>query len=65
MNTTIELLIMSLISQAEEEYQKIKEDAIKGIVKKTLNQLQDNEKISSTEYKEALDILERYRLSNS
>lgn len=65
MKATIELLVMQLRSKAEEMYlsKECRETAIQGAVKATLMQNLEENKISSTEYQEALDILKRYELN--
>lgn len=61
----MELLIMTLVSEAEELYlsKECKEEVIKASVKKTLLEGLKQQKISNTEYENALDILEKYKLS--
>lgn len=64
MDVTMELLIMKLRSEAEEIYlsKECKEKVIQESVIEALKQNLNNKKISSTEYKEALDILQRNKL---
>ena len=65
MKATSELLVMKLRSEAEEMYlsKECREPAIQGAVKAILMQSLEENKISSTEYQEALDILKRYELN--
>lgn len=61
----MELLVMLLRSQAEELYtsKKCKEEVIQNSVKSVLEENLKENKISSTEYQKALDILKRYELT--
>ena len=61
MNPMMELLIMKLRSEAEEQYnsEEIKSKILKQIIEVQLKQYKENKKISSTDYQEALDILNR------
>lgn len=65
MNQKIELLVMQLKSEAEEIYlsRECKENVIRETVKYALIQNLKENKISSTEYQEALDILKRYEIN--
>ncbi|MGN1297707.1 MAG: hypothetical protein ACI4VH_04705 [Clostridia bacterium] len=65
MNPKIELLVMQLKSEAEEIYlsRECKENVIRETVKSALIQNLKEDKISSTEYQEALDILKRYEIN--
>lgn len=65
MEATIELLIMKLRSEAEEMYlsKECREHVIQEAVKSALVQNLEENKISSTEYQKALDILKRYKVS--
>lgn len=60
----MELLVMLLRSQAEELYlsQECKEDVIQNSVKSVLEENLKENKISSTEYQKALDILKKYKI---
>lgn len=58
----MELLVMLLRSQAEELYlsEECKEDVIQKSVKSVLEENLKKNKISSTEYQKAMDILKKY-----
>ena len=60
----MELLIILLRNEAEEMYssKECKEKVIQESVKAVLKQHFEENKISSTEYQSALDILKRYEL---
>jgi hypothetical protein len=60
----MELVVMQLRSEAEEFYlsKECKEPVIQLAVKDALKRSLEENKISSTDYQEALDILKRYEL---
>ena len=62
----MELLVILLRSQAEELYlsKECKEDVIQKSVKSVLEENLKKNKISSTEYQKALDILKTYKEEN-
>ena len=64
MNTNMELTVMQLRSEAEEMYlsKECREKIIQDVVKATLEKSLKENKISSTDYREALDILKRYAI---
>ena len=65
MLTPIALSRSAIFREAEEMYlsKECREPAIQGAVKAILMQSLEENKISSTEYQEALDILKRYELN--
>ena len=64
MNSTIELIVMQLRSEAEEMYssKEVKEKIIQESVKASLQKNLKENKISRTDYQSALDILKRYEI---
>ena len=60
----MELLVLILRNEAEEIYnsKECKEKVIQESVKAALKQNLEENKISSTEYQSALDILKRYEI---
>ena len=63
----MELLVIELVNQAKELYysQDCVNRTIKETVKMTLEQRFKENKISSTEYRRALDILEKYHITTN
>lgn len=60
----MELLVMTLVSNAKEMYlsKECMQRTVKEAVKQTLKEGLEQNKISSTDHKKALDILEKYEI---
>lgn len=65
MNETAEMVVMKLVSEVETmmNTKDFKENIIKEGVKASLLQNLNEQKITSTEYQSALEVIDRYKIN--